>query len=83
MPKLILRWNVVEDHKHELAHILLGIGGRGGMARTAQLLGVHRDTLVRGIRNGMYGPKCGQSIIDGLKPQYPDIDTKYLTFKCE
>jgi hypothetical protein len=83
MPKMILRWVVVEEHAAELASILCTLGGRGAMTRAAQLLGVHRDTLMRGIRMRRYGPRVGQKIIDGLRPKYPDIDTKFLQFKCE
>lgn len=83
MPKMVLKWKVADAHADELAGIFMKTGGRGGMARTAQLLGVHRDTLVRGIRNRQFGPKAGQKIIDGLKGEHPDIDTKFLTFKCE
>ena len=83
MPTLVLRWIVVEDHASDLASIFLKTGGRGGIGRTAQKLGVHRDTLLRGLKRRNFGPIVGQKIIDGLKSKHPDIDTKYMTFKCE
>ena len=82
MPTMVMKYILPEEHADEFAHILLKMGGRKGFGRTAQLLGTHRDTLMRGLRRRDFGPKVGQRLITALKEAHPDIETRYLRFQC-
>jgi hypothetical protein len=83
MPKLVMRYNIPQEQSTAFAQMLLKKGGRGGLCRTAKLLGVHRDTLMRGLRRRTFGTTVGKKIIDGLSKEYPDISTKYLVFTVQ
>lgn len=81
MPAMVMRYIVDEKEIDNLARLLLGVGGRGGMSRAAQMFGCHRDTLTRGLKRKNFGPKVGQRIIDGLKGKHPEIE-RMIAFKC-
>jgi len=81
MPKLVIRYVVPEGYVQELANRLVLVGGRGGMTRTGKLIGIHRDTLLRGLRRREFGQQVGVRLIQSLKPSTPHIENMLvLTF---
>jgi hypothetical protein len=81
MPALVMRYAIGGPDIEKLAQIFLEIGGRGGLERTAQMLGCHRETLSRGLRRGTFGTAVGRKIIDGVKQKYPEVESM-MVFKC-
>jgi hypothetical protein len=83
MPAMVLRYEIPEGMVDELAHILVTVGGRGGIQRASQLLGCSKETLLRGLMRRSFGPRVGQRIIDGMKKTHPNLEGTFLVFKCK
>lgn len=66
MPKLVIRYVIPETKRAELVALLVRAGGRGGMRRTAELLGLHRNTLLNALKRGAIGQRVGTAILDAF-----------------
>ena len=82
MPKMVVRYEIPPQYANELAERLVRAGGKGGISRAARLIGVHRDTLMRGLRRRAFGQRVGARIIEALRPSTPHIGAMLvLTFE--